>query len=641
MQKTLIASTLGERSLVLPALINAALAANDRSKYYFTLLQAAASHARNSERPAPNLRRERLACGVDDASLDGVTGASTAEPGGRLRIPAAGAIVRALTGEVGAMLAPFTDDPELEFVARFDALREHADRLAGDTLGAADVDAMTRADRDGSDSLHLLVMDLHKALNAAQARIASEVLDGASVYAIDAADRPLIAAFMRGLHRTAPLKFDHPGLGTTATRSGAKLVIQNDIGTTDAHVLIVHVEGLTATMIYSDVHLPRLLFFQNQFEHHDVDWNDTASRRDATIEAGVYHLCEGRFTAPDAQALEEYLSFLASRLVFLIDWNKARKRLRLLVSKGEAIRLLSWAARNDHGHMGFLRAGGELLIHDALDFALKGQARFGRKLDEVLGKREAGDFLRFVLKTCSDTALSGEPDAFVQDAVRAELFNSFRTLNDQLYDIVADHAGLTVEIAGGVRDSLLHLRTANATAVFARNAVRAKEWESRADEMVNRARGVNSQAVPAGFFRTVVETADNAADELEDAAFNLTLLTPDRSDAHSRLPVLAELLVHGTQEYVKAVESARHVRRGGAREDVQDFLAGIHRIQQIEREADEAQRALKRELLTGIADPRALYALLAVARNLEQAADALMHCALQVRDHVLGDVLTT
>ncbi len=39
---------------------------------------------------------------------------------------------------------------------------------------------------------------------------------------------------MRGLNRTAPLAFGHPGLGTTAVRANARLIIQNDIGTTDA-----------------------------------------------------------------------------------------------------------------------------------------------------------------------------------------------------------------------------------------------------------------------------------------------------------------------------------------------------------------------------------------------------------------------
>ncbi|MGZ5073002.1 MAG: DUF47 domain-containing protein [Usitatibacter sp.] len=641
--KTRIAAILGERSLVLPALINAALPANDRAKYYFTLLQTAVAHSRQPERPAPDMRRERLACGVDDVSLDEVVAASRAESDGRFRIPGAEAIVHKLIDEVATMLAPFGDEPAPGLRLRFDALRARADSLRGDVVGAADVDALTSANRDGPDSMHLLVMDLHKALNAAQAEIASENIDGASVYGIEAADRPRIAAFMRGLRRTAPLKFDHPGLGTTATRAGGTLVIQNDIGVTDAHVLIVHVEALRVTMTYSDVHLPRLLFFQNLFERHDVEWNDTFSRRDDAIEGGVFHLCEGRFQAANPQALEDYLAFLASRLVFLIDWNKARKRLRELVSKGEANRLLSWAAQNDHGHMGFLKAGGELLIYDALDFVMKGRTRFGQKLSQILGQREASDFLRFVMKTCAEAFLRGEPESFVQDAVRAELFNNVRTLQEQLYDVVADHAALAVEIAGGVRDALLQLRVANADAILAQSAGRAKQWESRADELVNRARGATSQADPADFFRLIVEAADVAADELEDAAFNLTLLpmAVRGAAADAGLQALGELLVQGTQEYLKVVESARHVRRGGVREDIQDFLAGIHRIQELEHDADEAHRGIKRHLVARMGDPRALYVLMDVTRNLEHAADALMHCGLRMRDHVLNDVLTT
>lgn len=69
-QKTRIAAILGERELVPPALVNPALAANDRAKYYFTLLQSAAGHAGQPERASPDLRRERLACGIGDSSLD-------------------------------------------------------------------------------------------------------------------------------------------------------------------------------------------------------------------------------------------------------------------------------------------------------------------------------------------------------------------------------------------------------------------------------------------------------------------------------------------------------------------------------------------------------------------------------------------
>ena len=48
------------------------------------------------------------------------------------------------------------------------------------------------------------------------------------------------------LHRSLNglVKFDHPGLATTAMRSGPRLTIQNDIGETDAHVVVIAVEEL-------------------------------------------------------------------------------------------------------------------------------------------------------------------------------------------------------------------------------------------------------------------------------------------------------------------------------------------------------------------------------------------------------------
>ena len=47
---------------------------------------------------------------------------------------------------------------------------------------------------------------------------------------LDERDRARVKAFMRGLNRTAPLAFGHPGLGTTAVRANGRLTIQNDIG---------------------------------------------------------------------------------------------------------------------------------------------------------------------------------------------------------------------------------------------------------------------------------------------------------------------------------------------------------------------------------------------------------------------------
>ena len=84
---------------------------------------------------------------------------------------------------------------------------------------------------------------------------------------------------MAGVNRTAKLKFNHPGLATTATRAGGRLVIQNDIGTTDAHVIVIHVEGLTVSVTYTDVHAERLAFFQDMLKPHEDDVGKAAHRR--------------------------------------------------------------------------------------------------------------------------------------------------------------------------------------------------------------------------------------------------------------------------------------------------------------------------------------------------------------------------
>ena len=54
-------------------------------------------------------------------------------------------------------------------------------------------------------------MDLHTQLNSMVVAVATEEVDGAHVWQVDEADRPLIRAFMRGLSRTAALKLSGTG----------------------------------------------------------------------------------------------------------------------------------------------------------------------------------------------------------------------------------------------------------------------------------------------------------------------------------------------------------------------------------------------------------------------------------------------
>ena len=643
-----IIGSLGEKQLLLPGLLQAGLAANDRVKYFFTLLQFAQEQC---ERPAPNppdLQREREACGVAAAELDGVIAASRGLSGGRCRIPGVAGLLASVLACLNEMLAPVELAQELglesgagEYRKRLTAVTRLARGARKDIAPATLISALTSGERKRGDTAHLLVMDLHKALNRLQGELSRESVDGARVYGLRAPEKELVRAFMRGLNSTQALKLDHPGLGTTATLSGRQLVLQNDIGTTDAHVLVLHVEGLAATLTYSDVHLERLLFFQSLFQKFAVKWEETRSRSERGLnQGGIYHLCVGTYKARGREQLAQYLEFLGSRVVFLIDWNRARKRLRPFVRKRDGIAVLKWAADNGFGHMAFLKVGGDVLVYDAMQFAIKGAPRFGEDLRDMLGRERALAFMKFVVRTCTEGVLTAKSDSLIRDEVRAELANYFHSAERDLFELACEHAALLVELAAGVRDGVLQLQLAAANGSLARIAERAKAWETAADALLNRVRAAVDHSAGAVFFKLLLEAADDVADSLEEAAFHFTLFPPRSApaDAYTRLRALADLLVDGAQEYLKALTTARHVRRGGDRDDVRDFLEAVHRITTVEHESDQAQRSIKSALLAAESDARGLFVVAEVARNLEEAADALMHSGLVLRDHVMGAV---
>jgi hypothetical protein len=53
---------------------------------------------------------------------------------------------------------------------------------ADDLLDPAAISAMTQIGHDRADSLHRLVMDLHKRLNLMQVELAEEMVDGAAAW---------------------------------------------------------------------------------------------------------------------------------------------------------------------------------------------------------------------------------------------------------------------------------------------------------------------------------------------------------------------------------------------------------------------------------------------------------------------------
>jgi hypothetical protein len=636
-EKARIAEVLKERTLLLPDLVGKALMANDRAKFYFTWLQAACGRADAPDK-APDLSAERAAVGIDDAALDdGLQRASRAE-GGYL-VPGAGGVFGHLLDEVDAMIAPLAASGAAEgFVERRDHLAAAA-RIAADRLPPDLVSHLTQARREAGDSLHLLVMDLHKALNALQAELAEETIDGAKVYRIAPEDRPHIAAFMRGVNRTAPLKFDHPGLGTTATRSEGRLVLQNDIGTTDSHVLIVHVAGLRMTVTYTDVHARRLRFFMDRLRRFPVAWTETRSRHELGLSEENFYLTTGSYEAPDTGKLDSCLEQLGAGLVFLIDWNRARKRLRSLLSKSATLHLLDWAADNEVGHRGFLALGGERLVFDLLDTVMIRSGGGGQRLDELLGQEQAMEFLRFLLRSASEALRQGRSEISLFQELRADLTMRLENTADRLTDLILDHAALTLDIANLVRESLI--RPAGADGTAKARAQRAKRWETEADHVLLRLRGLAEQSDDAATWRRIASAADDATDALEEAMFSLTLLADaaERDAVRQALDRLAGLVAGGTQDYIRAVAAARRLHRGASRESVRCFLASLERLRGMEHATDEAEREVVTALTAEPIEARRLFVVAGLAQQLESAGDALLHAGLMLGDHVLDQRL--
>jgi uncharacterized protein Yka (UPF0111/DUF47 family) len=640
-EKRIIIQELGEDGLLLPVLVNRALAANDRIKYFFTLLQTAQERADHPERALPTMRTERETAGIESEQFDTVVIGTQRMDGESYSVPFLADILFGIRDCMEEMIAPFSaqgSDDAQEFIQRKDHLLAGLQGGPEGTISSLLIGMITSGDVDEKDSLHLLVMDLHRALNQLQTVLSKETIDGAMTYMLGEGDDVLVRAFMSGVNRTSPLRFDHPGLGTTATRTGSKLLIQNDIGVTDAHVLVVNVEGMTVSVVYTDIHMQRLEFFQSLFEGRQIRWQDTLSRRGTgQFEKSVYHLSVGIYTAGNDSDLASFLTHLGSRIVFLIDWNRARKQLRNFLLNKDSVSVLRWAADKEVGHMGFLRLGGDKLIYGALELAARVPLRYGEPLHQLLGRERSLEYLKWVLKTATTGLRANHPRLLIQDEIKAELLRYFRSAHEGLVEVCIDHASLMIEVGTAVRDSLLHVQRSGDADFVVRNAKRAKEWESRADLLVVQVRTLSRRIEEAEFFFSLINAADDALDELEEACFFTTLLPSITSSkpVNRRLVSMAELAVKAAQEYLKVLIAAQGIRKDYSRDEMQEFLTAVNRVISLEHECDEALRQTEKAIIFESTDYKELRVYFELARIIEESTNSLMKAVYIMHDTIL------
>jgi len=639
--KERIIERIGARGLLLPELINRSLAAADRAKYYLALLQAAVLHAQSPHQPPSTLNDEREASGIDDETLDAVVGNSRQLSPDACLIPRANEIFDALSSDLRLMAEPLriaaVADAELnERVDGYEhRVAEHLAQLPrndDDHIPTRALDALTRRGSDGHDTVHQLITDLHWELNHLHVGVSVESLEGATAYGLTETDRQLLRAFMRGVNETAPLKFDHEGLGTTATRDRERLTIQNDLGSGDAHTIVVQVSGLTATLIYTDSHKARAAFLQRLLESRGVQWQPVPGNGD-----GAHEMYVGRCTTERQEELEQYLTFLGSRLVFLIDWNRARKRLARLVKQADATMLLKWAADNNVGHRAFLQAGDAHLIHTALERTAPRQMRVGVRLDQLLGRDSACAFLMTALAITSAGLTNHRSQRLIEDEIEAELITYLETVDQTVLTAVADHAALLSALSDRLRGAVIQLRGHDSIEDATRTADVAKQWEQRAEEIVRRSTRLLAHTNDGHDLRRLLTEAESVAEVLEQAAFTLTLV-PAQTDHKgvALLDDLADLVNQGAREYVRCVEDAREIRRATTRVELERLLVAVDRLSELEHQSATAERALETSLLQRSNDFREVHVLSAMARSFQRAIESLSRCSMIVRDYVLS-----
>lgn len=641
MEKQAAVASLGQASLLLPAWIKVALQANDRLKLYLSVLQSAASRAGNPVAPQPDWSREIVHLNLRDAQWLKDLASGTYLQDHTLIVPQLGVWLDALAADLALMARPLCELPEHRDAALVDR-RDHwlqrlEDLREDEGLSPQALDALTHGNRGAGDSFHLLVMDLHKRLNAMAVEVATETIDGAHVWQIDSGDRALVQAFMRGLQRTAPLKFGHPGLDTAVTRDGPRLLIQNDIGTNDAHVLVIEVEGQAISLTYSDLHPARFQFFCDLLQAQGFAWSLFEPRTTEGLNQGKpYQVGRAVLQAADSQALEAGLAAIASRIVFVIDWNRARKRLQTFVRKPVAVAVLRHAAEQESGHMAWLLAGGEQLVFEAMQAVDNEAFRIGDRLDQVLGEAATQNFLQDLLRVASSKLREQQPLALIADEARLLLARVLQRRTFE-FDLLAEHAAYGHAIALALCESLEQGPEGVADAVQ-----RAKGWERKADHLLMEAR---RRAERQSRWQPVVQlldAMDDIADTLEEAIFiHGMLVRPPLAglpgEVTGAIGQLADTTLAAIQDQIRAIEIARHLSDLSEPTDSEAFLQTLWRMLRAERQCDELLRAAREQIVRNLHAQPVAYALATeLAATVEKATDSLLGAGYRLRALVLS-----
>ncbi len=639
--KSEIVEQLGQADLLLPARIAESLAANNRVKARLSVLQAAAAHGQNPDVARFDLAEECRVAGIDPVAMETLVTRGNRSANGRVAAPGLGNLLAAIFADVATMARAVEAADAAQgksALSRLTSLAGAAPHGAADEIELDTIAKLTAISVGHGDSLHRLIMDLHKGLNTLAVGHAEEVVAGAHAYGLLPDDRAAVEAFMRGVAATQKLKFGHPGLATTAARAATRLTIQNDIGETDAHVVVIVVDPDAVTVTYTDVHLARARFFAALFKSFAVEWSGLERKSVAGLaEDGVFYLITGRYPLGDDNVRDAFLEALGASLVFLIDWNKTRKLLRTWVSKNEAIEILDWAARRRYGHRGFLELGGSEFLSAAVRHVASNRIGFGEQLGSVLGHNAAVDFLKTVLRVSAEALLQGSSIRLARDRIEADFVRHLQRADTALLAIVIRQAGLAHDIGAAIARFLADQRN-NPRPDGATLAASARHIEEKADRIAMEARGEIERLDADRGIERLVNHMEDAIDELEQAAFVASLIPAGLAvELVEPLEELCAAIVSGTAAAAIGVTAAAEVPEGH-RVDSEDALAAVGRLIDAEHDGDAAERKVTTNVITGSFDLKTALSTVELARALERATDRLAAFGHALREYVLADL---
>jgi uncharacterized protein Yka (UPF0111/DUF47 family) len=277
--------------------------------------------------------------------------------------------------------------------------------------------------------------------------------------------------------------------------------------------------------------------------------------------------------------------------------------------------------------MGWLLAGGERLIHGAMQALGADYFHIGDRLDQVMGATQAREFLVEVLTQASQAMRQQQSPALIADDIRLLLVRHMRRHRDE-FDLLSEHAAYCHALAEGVRDALAHGHD-NDRKAARKLAERAKEWERDADLLVMRSR-LRAERHPRWLpFTGLIEGADDVADALEEAAFLLSLIAADHhqgwgGEVRQAMQLLADAVLGAVQDHVKALAIARTLGEESSRDDHEEFVAALWRVLNAERQCDTLLRDVRRALSERVTDAATLNLSTDLANALESATDSLL-----------------